>query len=72
VPTLEAPTLDRIAAIQARFALSADSPAIGAGIDAVSEAGHPDWRPQQTDRRWDFEQEPRPESSAWDMGADQR
>ena len=68
---LSDPHVDRIAELRQRFALDAGSPAIGAGIDAVGEAGHPDWEPGITDRRWDFEGDERPAGAAWDLGADQ-
>jgi hypothetical protein len=71
VPDTSSPNLQRIAEIQAGFAISSTSPARDVGIDAVGISGHPNWSPGQTDRRWDAEKDPRPAADTWDLGADE-
>ncbi|MFH2005378.1 MAG: hypothetical protein ABI333_02215, partial [bacterium] len=72
IPDTSAPSLSRIAEIRATFALTAASPAVDVGLDAVGIAGHPNWSPGNTDRRWDADQDPRPTADTWDLGADER
>jgi hypothetical protein len=43
-----------------------------AGIDVVDLEGHPSWHPGETDRRWDYEGDPRPQGGLWDLAADER
>ena len=70
-PSTTSPHLGRIAEIRARFAIGASSAAANAGVDAIAVPGHPNWQPGDTDRRWDFEGDPRPPNDTWDLGADE-
>ncbi len=72
VPTIANPSLQRVAEIKADYALTTGSPAEGVGIDVVGETGHPNWEPGATDRRWDYEGDPRASGGPWDLGADER
>ncbi len=72
VPDTSAPGLSQLEAVLAGFQIAAGSPAVDAGPDVVGMDGHPGWRPDRTDRRWDLLGDPRPEAGAWDLGADER
>jgi len=51
--------------------VSANSPAVNHGLDAVSIEGHPDWSEDAT-RRWDIAGQERPEGDSWDLGAEEK
>ena len=72
IPATDAPTLAQVNEIKAAYGLAASSPAVGAGVDVMTVAGHPNWHPGETDRRWDYQGQTRPNGGAWDIGADQR
>ncbi|HKI83232.1 MAG TPA: hypothetical protein VKA63_02755 [Candidatus Krumholzibacteria bacterium] len=68
IPSTAVLRSDRVLEIARDFALSAQSPAKGAGIAAFSYAQHPNWDPGVTDRGWDILQQTR-SGTAWDLGA---
>lgn len=71
IPSLTNLTFERLEQIRAGFALKSGSPAIDRGLNAIARTGHPNWKPGVTDRRWDFQQQPRPETNTWDLGTDE-
>lgn len=68
----DSPSLARVVEIKAGFAIQDGSPALDAGVDVVGEGDHPNWHPGQTDRRWDYEGDPRADGGSWDLGVDER
>ncbi|MBW2524761.1 MAG: hypothetical protein JRI23_11325, partial [Deltaproteobacteria bacterium] len=72
IPATASHALSRIDEIKATFAIGTGSPAVGAGVDAVGESGHPNWDPGATDRRWDYRGQARSSGGPWDLGADEQ
>ena len=68
IPDTSERTHDRIAEIAATFAIDPASPAVDKGMDPLSMDGHPNWRPERTDVRWDILEQPRPAADTWDWG----
>jgi hypothetical protein len=68
VPSTSVLRTDRVLDIARMFALADGSPAIGAGISALSYPQHPNWDPGVTDQSWDILQQGRV-GSVWDLGA---
>ena len=68
IPNADVRTFERMAEIVANFVPSVDSSVRAAGVDMVDQAGHPNWHPGVTDRRWDLLGRPRP-VGPWDLGA---
>ena len=64
-------SLDVLPILRARFGVSANSPAVNQGLDALSIEGHPDWSEDAT-RRWDIAGQERPEGDSWDLGAEEK
>jgi hypothetical protein len=64
-------SLDVLETLRARFGISADSPAVNHGLDAISVDGHPDWSDDAT-RRWDIGGDPRPAEDSWDLGVEEK
>ncbi|MBX7219151.1 MAG: hypothetical protein K1Y36_04330 [Blastocatellia bacterium] len=69
IPVLTNPNLQRLAEIRNGFQPGGTSPVLDAGLNAVAQPSHPNWKPGATDQRWDINQNPRPSGTGWDIGA---
>jgi len=72
IPSTSSPNLTAIGQIMETFRLLAGSPGVDAGLDVVSQAGHPHWEPVVTDVRADTFGTPRPTADTWDLGVHER